>query len=139
VSWLLIAASLITVTSCSYIPFGLLHLVRVRRDLPFSPRFWCVFFFVIVGGTTALLDALSLWWDLKVLILAHRLLLALVSSLLAYYTCRVFPHDGRTPSPISHASVLDQLRYTEGQLELARARVEQLAEEAAEIRQKLSR
>lgn len=77
--WLYIVADLAIWAAYFTIPAFIIMLVLRRRDLPFLNVFWLFGAFILVCGTTHLLDALAFWWPAYRLNAFVRLLTALTS------------------------------------------------------------
>ncbi len=77
--WLYILSDIGTWLAYTSIPLWLAIFVTRRRDLPFPGIFWLFIAFILLCGTTHLLDALAFWWPVYHLNVLVRFATAVVS------------------------------------------------------------
>src|SRR5438270_1749178 len=60
--WLYIMSDLFIWAAYFAIPFLLFRILYKRKDIPFPGIFWLFIAFILLCGTTHLLDAIIFWW-----------------------------------------------------------------------------
>ena len=89
--WLYITSDLLIWASYFAIPLLLARLVTKRKDVPFPKIIWLFVAFIVLCGTTHLLDAGIFWWPAYRLSAFIRLITAIVSAFTVYAIYRVMP------------------------------------------------
>jgi PAS domain S-box-containing protein len=97
------------------IPLALAILARRRRDLVFKPLFWLFAGFILLCGTTHLLDVLTLWVAAYGIEAVVKAATAVVSGVTAIALWRLLPEALALPSP-------EQLRAVNAALMASEAR-----------------
>ncbi|QRQ99932.1 sensor histidine kinase [Dyadobacter sandarakinus] len=90
--WLYIASDLLIWASYFLIPFFLMRVAMQRRDFPFPKTIWLFIAFIILCGTSHLLDAIMFWVPMYRLSALVRLGTAIVSLGAVYYLSRIVPN-----------------------------------------------
>ena len=80
--WLYISSDLLIWLAYFLIPVILIWFIQKQPNMPFLPVFWLFGFFIILCGSTHLIDALIFWWP------AYRLsaLLKLATGIISMFT-----------------------------------------------------
>jgi signal transduction histidine kinase len=89
--WLYIFSDLLIWASYFAIPVLLIRLLRKRRDIPFPKLFGLFVAFILLCGTTHLLDAIIFWWPAYRLSALIRFFTGLISAITVYALYRVLP------------------------------------------------
>jgi len=89
--WLYITSDIAIWLAYFVIPAIIIFFTQKRHNLPFLPVFWLFGAFIILCGSTHLLDALMFWWPGYRLSALVRLLTALVSMATAFVLIRDLP------------------------------------------------
>lgn len=77
--WLYIISDLVIFAAYFAIPILLYRIVSKRKDMPFLKLFWLFIAFILLCGSTHLLDAIIFWWPAYRLSALVRFLTGLVS------------------------------------------------------------
>jgi PAS domain S-box-containing protein len=113
--WTYAISDLVIGISYFTIPLALAILARRRRDLVFKPLFWLFAGFILLCGTTHLLDVLTLWVAAYGLEAVVKAATALISGVTAIMLWRLLPEALALPSP-------EQLRQVNAALMESEAR-----------------
>jgi signal transduction histidine kinase len=89
--WMYIFSDILIWASYFAIPFLLFNIVRKRKDIPFSRIFWLFIAFILLCGTTHLIDAIIFWVPVYRLSALTRLLTAIVSIFTVYALYKAIP------------------------------------------------
>ena len=89
--WLYIASDLLIWASYFAIPILLARMLTKRKDVPFPKIIWLFVAFIVLCGTTHLLDAIIFWWPAYRLSAFIRLITAVVSAITVYAVYKVMP------------------------------------------------
>lgn len=89
--WLYIISDLLIWASYFLIPVLLIRMVTGRKDMPFPKIVWLFGAFIILCGTTHLVDAIIFWWPAYRLSALIRLLTAIISVFSVYALYRILP------------------------------------------------
>jgi signal transduction histidine kinase/membrane protein implicated in regulation of membrane protease activity len=89
--WLYILSDLLIWASYFAIPILLARMLTKRTDIPFPKIIWLFVAFIILCGTTHLLDAIIFWWPAYRLSALIRFATAIVSAVTVYATYKVMP------------------------------------------------
>ncbi|WP_158288374.1 sensor histidine kinase [Mucilaginibacter psychrotolerans] len=84
------------------IPILLFRIISKRKDIPFPKILWLFIAFILLCGSTHLLDAIIFWWPAYRLSALIRFMTAIVSLFTVYALYRLLPM-------IYHLRTLDQL------------------------------
>jgi PAS domain S-box-containing protein len=95
------------------IPLALAILARRRRDLVFRPVLWLFAAFILLCGTTHLLDVVTLWLPAYNVQAAFKALTAAVSVVAAVATWILLPQAIALPSPVQFREAMAALRASE--------------------------
>jgi PAS domain S-box-containing protein len=111
------------------IPLTLFYFVEKREDLPFNWIFSLFGAFIILCGTTHLLEVWTLWHPVYWLSGTVKALTAMVSVYTAVVLVKLIPQALMLPSPAQLASANQALQQQIRDRELAEAQIQQLNEE----------
>lgn len=89
--WLYIVSDLLIWASYFAIPLLLIHMLSRRKDIPFPKIIWLFVAFIVLCGTTHLLDAIIFWWPAYRLSALVRLITAVVSAFTVWAIYKVMP------------------------------------------------
>ncbi|RIW12972.1 hypothetical protein D0X99_17925 [Algoriphagus lacus] len=89
--WLYIFSDIAIWLAYFVIPAIIIFFIQKRQNIPFLPVFWLFGAFIILCGSTHLMDALMFWWPGYRLSAVLRLLTALVSLATAFALIRDLP------------------------------------------------
>ncbi|WP_111671012.1 hypothetical protein [Algoriphagus litoralis] len=89
--WLYITSDIAIWLAYFIIPAIIIFFVQKRQNIAFLPVFWLFGAFIILCGSTHLMDALIFWWPGYRLSAVLRLLTALVSMATAFALIRELP------------------------------------------------
>jgi PAS domain S-box-containing protein len=111
--WTYATSDLIIGLSYFTIPLALAILARRRRDLVFKPLFWLFAGFILLCGTTHLLDVMTLWVPAYGVEAVVKAATALVSGVTAIILWRLLPEALALPSPAQLRQVYAALTESE--------------------------
>jgi hypothetical protein len=123
--WLYITSDIAIWLAYFVIPAIIIFFIQKRHNLPFLPVFWLFGAFIILCGSTHLIDAIMFWWPAYRLSGLLRLLTALVSVATAFVLIRDLPKLIQAPPD-------DKLKSYELEKQLR-----EYKEEIAELKQQL--
>lgn len=89
--WLYITSDVAIWLAYFVIPAIIIFFIQKRHSIPFLPVFWLFGAFIILCGSTHLMDAVIFWWPGYRLSALLRLLTALVSLATAFALIRDLP------------------------------------------------
>lgn len=89
--WLYIMSDIGIWLAYFMIPVIIIWFIQQRPNIPFLPVFWLFGAFIILCGTTHLLDALIFWWPAYRLSALIRFLTAIVSMITVFALVRDLP------------------------------------------------
>lgn len=89
--WLYITSDIAIWLAYFVIPAIIIFFIQKRHNLPFIPVFWLFGAFIILCGSTHLIDAIMFWWPGYRLSALLRMLTALVSLATAFVLIRDLP------------------------------------------------
>lgn len=89
--WLYITSDIAIWLAYFVIPAIIIFFIQKRHEIPFLPVFWLFGAFIILCGSTHLIDALMFWWPGYRLSALLRLITALVSLATAFVLIRDLP------------------------------------------------
>ena len=89
--WVYILSDIFIWAAYFAIPFLLFNIVRKRKDIPFSRIFWLFIAFILLCGTTHLIDAVIFWSPVYRLSALIRLITAIVSIFTVYALYKAIP------------------------------------------------
>ncbi len=89
--WLYITSDVAIWLAYFIIPVILIWFIQRKPNIPFLPVFWLFGAFIILCGTTHILDALLFWWPAYRLSALVKFLTALVSMATAFALIRDLP------------------------------------------------
>jgi len=115
------------------IPIALIHLVRKRRDIPFSWMFVCFGVFIAACGATHLMDVWTLWIPSYWFSGGVKVITALASIPTAVSLVRLVPQALSLPSPEAMRAANEELIRQDAVLKKSEERFRQMAENIQEI------
>jgi hypothetical protein len=124
--WLYITSDIAIWLAYFVIPAIIIFFIQKRHNLPFLPVFWLFGAFIILCGSTHLIDAIMFWWPAYRLSGLLRLLTAIVSLATAFVLIRDLPKLIQAPAD-------DKLKSYELEKQL-----KEYEKEIAELRQQLN-
>jgi PAS domain S-box-containing protein len=107
------------------IPLALLVIVKRRNDLVFGRMYILFALFIFLCGTTHLFDIWAIWHGTYRIEGLVKLLTGVVSIMTAYMLWRIIPRILAIPSRPQLEAEVEQRRLVQGQLEAARAELEE--------------
>ncbi len=120
--WLYIGSDIAIWLAYFIIPAIIIFFIQKRKNIPFIPIFWLFGAFIILCGSTHLIDAILFWWPGYRLSALLRLLTALVSLATAFALIRDLPKliDLQPEDELKTYKLEKQLRKYELELETLR-------------------
>jgi len=118
--WLYITSDIAIWLAYFVIPAIIIFFIQKRHNLPFLPVFWLFGAFIILCGSTHLIDAIMFWWPAYRLSGLLRLLTALVSLATAFVLIRDLPKLIQTPTDDKLKSYELEKKLKESEQEIAR-------------------
>jgi PAS domain S-box-containing protein len=115
------------------IPIALIHLVRKRRDIPFSWMFVCFGVFIAACGATHLMEVWTLWIPSYWFSGGVKVITALASIPTAVSLVRLVPQALSLPSPEAMRAANEELIRQDAVSKKSEARFRQMAENIQEI------
>jgi PAS domain S-box-containing protein len=97
--WLHLLADLFTAIAYYCIPIAIVYFTKKREDLPFKGIFLLFSLFIILCGTTHLMDVLTLWYPIYWVSGVIKALTALVSVITVLQLLPLIPQALELPSP----------------------------------------
>jgi len=89
--WLYITSDIAIWLAYFVIPAIIIYFIQKRQNIPFLPVFWLFGAFIILCGSTHLMDAVMFWWPGYRLSALLRVFTALVSLATAFALIRDLP------------------------------------------------
>ncbi|WP_207532636.1 sensor histidine kinase [Desertivirga arenae] len=89
--WLYIIAELMIWAAYFAIPFLLFRIISQRKDLPFSKIVWLFIAFILLCGSTHLMDALIFWWPAYRFSALLKFITGVVSLFTVYALYKIMP------------------------------------------------
>jgi two-component system, chemotaxis family, sensor kinase Cph1 len=89
--WLYIISDLTIWAAYFAIPLLLFRIVKQRKDIPFPKVFWLFIAFIMLCGTSHLMDAIIFWWPAYRLSALIRLATGVVSVITVYALYKIIP------------------------------------------------
>ncbi len=89
--WLYILSDISIWAAYFAIPFLLFRILNKRKDIPFPRIIWLFIAFILLCGTTHLIDAVIFWWPVYRLSAAVRFATAVVSMFTVYALYKMLP------------------------------------------------
>jgi two-component system, chemotaxis family, sensor kinase Cph1 len=89
--WLYIFSDLFIWAAYFAIPFLLFRIINKRKDIPFPRIIWLFIAFILLCGTTHLIDAVIFWWPAYRLSALIRFITAVVSIFTVYALYKILP------------------------------------------------
>ena len=131
--WLYIASDISIWLAYFIIPVVIIWFIQKKPNIPFLPVFWLFGFFIILCGTTHILDAIIFWWPGYRLSALLRFFTALVSFVTVFALIRDLPKVLALGDIVQDQNQIEDLENTieEQKSEIARleAKITQLTVE----------
>ncbi|HEY4327436.1 MAG TPA: HAMP domain-containing sensor histidine kinase [Mucilaginibacter sp.] len=89
--WLYIVSDISIWAAYFVIPFLLFRILKNRKDIPFPKIFWLFIAFILLCGTTHLVDAIIFWWPAYRLSALVRLATGIVSIFTIFALYKILP------------------------------------------------
>ena len=89
--WLYIISDISIWAAYFVIPLLLFSIVKKRKDIPFSRIFWLFIAFIMLCGTTHLIDAIIFWWPAYRLSALVKMATGIVSVITVYALYKTIP------------------------------------------------
>ena len=89
--WLYIVSDLFIWAAYFAIPFLLFRILNKRKDIPFPKIIWLFIAFILLCGTTHLIDAIIFWWPAYRLSALVRFITAVASIFTVYALYKILP------------------------------------------------
>ncbi|CAN5254306.1 PAS domain S-box protein [soil metagenome] len=101
-----------SLTALAYftIPFTLLHIVRVRKDLNFTPLIILFAVFILSCGATHIMDVINIWSPLYRLDSSLRAITAIASTATAFMLVRITPQILKIPNSNQYQKLNEELK-----------------------------
>ena len=90
--WLYIISDILIWTAYFLIPIFLIRFIRSRKDFPFPKTIWLFVAFILLCGTTHLIDAVIFWLPVYRVSALVRFGTAIISLITVYYLFKIFPN-----------------------------------------------
>lgn len=123
--WLYITSDIVIWLAYFIIPAIIIFFIQKRQNLPFLPVFWLFGAFIILCGSTHLIDAIMFWWPGYRLSALLRVLTALVSMATAFALIRDLPKliEVRPEDDLKVYQLERQLKKYEAEIDGLKAQV----------------
>jgi hypothetical protein len=123
--WLYITSDIAIWLAYFVIPAIIIFFIQRRHNLPFQPVFWLFGAFIILCGSTHLIDAVMFWWPGYRLSALIRLMTAVVSMVTAFVLIRDLPKliDPKPDDKLKTYKLEKQLRTYEAEIIELRAQL----------------
>lgn len=131
--WLHVVSDILIALAYFSIPVALIHLVRKRRDIPFSWMFVCFGVFIAACGATHLMEVWTLWVPSYWFSGGVKVITALASIPTAVSLVQLIPQALSLPSPAAMKTANEELLRQESTLKKTEERFRQMAENIQEI------
>jgi signal transduction histidine kinase len=125
--WLYIASDVAIWAAYFAIPLLLFRILNKRKDIPFPKIIWLFIAFILLCGTTHLIDAVIFWWPAYRLSALVRFATALVSIFTVYALYRILPMVYRLRTLDQLEAEIEERKKAENE-----ARKQQLLKEASQ-------
>lgn len=120
--WLYVASDIVIWLAYFIIPTILILFIQRRRDLPFPPVFWLFGAFIVLCGTTHLVDSIMFWAPAYRVNALVRVATAIVSMITVLHLIKILPQALSLKD--ARAFDLERSRRLEAEQELEAARAE---------------
>lgn len=129
--WLYITSDIAIWLAYFIIPAIIIFFIQKRHQIPFLPVFWLFGAFIILCGSTHLIDALMFWWPGYRISALLRLLTALVSLATVFVLIRDLPKliEDRPEDELKTYQLEKQLKKYELEIQELKERIASQSEE----------
>jgi PAS domain S-box-containing protein len=131
--WLHAVSDTLVALAYFSIPIALIHLVRKRRDIPFSWMFVCFGIFIAACGATHIMEVWTLWIPSYWFSGGVKVLTAVASIPTAIALVQLMPQALSLPSPEEMRAANEELTRQDAILRKSEERFQQMAENIQEI------
>lgn len=127
--WLYITSDIAIWLAYFVIPAIIIFFIQKRHNLPFLPVFWLFGAFIILCGSTHIIDALMFWWPGYRVNALVRVLTALVSMATAFVLIRDLPKliEARPEDELTIYQLEKQLKKYEAEIAELKAQLKKTA------------
>jgi hypothetical protein len=129
--WLYVASDVTIWLAYFIIPTILVLFIQRRRDIPFPPVFWLFGAFIVLCGTTHLVDAIMFWAPAYRVNALVRLATAVVSMVTVVHLIKILPAALSLKGALAFDLEKSRRIEAERELESARAELEALRRQLA--------
>ena len=129
--WLYVASDITIWLAYFIIPTILILFIQRRRDVPFPPVFWLFGAFIVLCGTSHLVDAIMFWAPAYRVNALVRLATAIVSMITVVHLIKILPQALSLKGALAFELERSRRIEAERELESARAELEALRRQLA--------
>ncbi|HWO24235.1 MAG TPA: hypothetical protein VNO30_36075 [Kofleriaceae bacterium] len=131
--WLYVASDITIWLAYFIIPTILVLFIQRRRDIPFLPVFWLFGAFIVLCGTSHLVDAIMFWAPAYRVNALVRLATAIVSMITVVHLIKILPQALSLKGAVAFDLERSRRIEAERELESARAELEVLRRQLAKV------
>jgi hypothetical protein len=129
--WLYVTSDIVIWLAYFIIPTILVLFIQRRRDIPFPPVFWLFGAFIVLCGTTHLVDAIMFWAPAYRVNALVRVATAIVSMITVLHLIKILPQALSLKGALAFDLERSRRIEAERELESARAELEVLRRQLA--------
>jgi hypothetical protein len=129
--WLYIASDVTIWLAYFIIPTILVLFIQRRRDIPFPPVFWLFGAFIVLCGTTHLIDSIMFWAPAYRVNALVRVATAIVSMITVIHLIKILPQALSLKGALAFDLEKSRRIEAERELEAAQAELEALKRQLA--------
>jgi chemotaxis family two-component system sensor kinase Cph1 len=111
--WLYILSDISIWAAYFAIPFLLYRILNKRKDIPFPKIFWLFIAFILLCGTTHLIDATTFWWPAYRLNTLVRFITGVVSIITVFTLYKILPLIYNIPTQEQLEAEIDERKKAE--------------------------
>ncbi len=123
--WMYIISEVVIWAAYFAIPVLLVRLVMAKKDIPVPKVFWLFGAFILLCGTTHLVDAIIFWFPIYRVSAFLRAITAVVSLATVFALLKVLPEVLKLKTSVQFNEELEKRKLVEQQLREAKERAEQ--------------
>jgi len=131
--WLYIVSDVTVWLAYFIIPVILILFIQKRKDVPFLPVFWLFGAFIVLCGTTHLVDAIMFWAPAYRINALVRFLTAAISMFTVFHLIKILPAALSLKSAGAFDDEKSRRLEAEKELESARAEIEDLKRQLVKV------
>src|SRR5215204_1222269 len=132
--WLYVTSDIAIWLAYFIIPIILLLFIQKRRDVPFLPVFWLFGAFIVLCGTTHLVDAMLFWAPAYRVSALIRFITAVVSFITVFHLIKILPSALSLKAAGAFEKEKARRHEAEQELDAARTEIENLKREMTKLR-----